>query len=488
MFLSRLSVIIEPLHRTEKKSWIFSHLKISYQKIEISARVVDLILTGLASIIGKSVCQHIWPDDFSTVGACFGAGLMNGFLYIYTVNLRGLYRLPVLLVPLLYFSRLIGIFAATALLAVVSVLILRGNIEFSLWPLISTLLLQLILLIIARWAFANVTRMILSAGNLDGRRVVTIGEPGELMGLSAGCLLQCFGSKEVSRVFLATKRGYRSDEMLADLDVAMAAAIEQDAEEFLIAIRWGSQELLETVRSRLRASPLPVRLLPDHSMRTLLGQRSEFTNALLLPVTVQRLALTSFERAIKRALDIVVSATAIMFFWPLFLIAAIAVKLDSSGPVIFRQRRSGFNAKEFVIYKFRTMTVLEDGPIVTQACRNDLRFTRIGGFLRRSSLDELPQLFNVLKGDMSLVGPRPHALAHDDEYRVHISDYAFRHHVKPGMTGWAQVNGLRGETACFEQMAERVKFDLWYINNWSQGLDLNILLRTCFEVLRDRAY
>jgi Undecaprenyl-phosphate glucose phosphotransferase len=276
--------------------------------------------------------------------------------------------------------------------------------------------------------------------------------------------------------------------MLADLDVAIAAAVEQDAEEFLIAIRWGSQELLETVRSRLRASPLPVRLLPDHSMRTLLGQRSEFTNALLMPVTVQRLALTPFERAIKRAPDIVVSATAIMFFSPLFLIAAIAVKLDSSGPVIFRQRRSGFNAKEFVIYKFRTITVLEDGPVVTQASRNDLRFTRIGRFLRRSSLDELPQLFNVLKGDMSLVGPRPHALAHGDEYRVHISDYAFRHHVKPGMTGWAQVNGLRGETAYFEQMAERVKFDLWYINNWSQGLDLNILLRTCFEVLRDRAY
>jgi putative colanic acid biosysnthesis UDP-glucose lipid carrier transferase len=223
-------------------------------------------------------------------------------------------------------------------------------------------------------------------------------------------------------------------------------------------------------------------------MRTLLGQRSEFTSALLLPVTIQRLALTSFERAIKRALDILVSATAIVFFWPLFLIAAVAVKLDSSGPVIFRQRRSGFNAKEFVIYKFRTMTVLEDGPIVTQASRNDLRFTRIGRFLCRSSLDELPQLFNVLKGDMSLVGPRPHALAHDDEYRVHIADYAFRHHVKPGMTGWAQVNGLRGETASFEQMAERVKFDLWYINNWSQGLDLNILLRTCFEVLRDRAY
>jgi putative colanic acid biosynthesis UDP-glucose lipid carrier transferase len=179
--------------------------------------------------------------------------------------------------------------------------------------------------------------------------------------------------------------------------------------------------------------------------------------------------------------------TATVFFLPLFLITAVAVKLDSSGPIIFRQRRSGFNSKEFVIFKFRTMTVLEDGPIITQACRDDLRVTRIGRFLRRLSLDELPQLYNVLRGDMSLVGPRPHALAHDDEYKVHIANYAFRHHVKPGMTGLAQVNGLRGETASLEQMVERVKFDLWYINNWSPGLDLNILLRTCFEVLRDRA-
>jgi Bacterial sugar transferase len=148
------------------------------------------------------------------------------------------------------------------------------------------------------------------------------------------------------------------------------------------------------------------------------------TDALFPPVTIQRLALSRFERAVKRALDIVVSITAIAFLSPLFLIAAAAVKLDNHGQIIFRQRRSGFNAKEFVIFKFRTMTVLEDGPVVAQACRDDLRVTRIGKFLRRSSLDELPQLFNVLRGDMSLVGPRPHALAHDDEYRVHIADYA----------------------------------------------------------------
>jgi exopolysaccharide biosynthesis polyprenyl glycosylphosphotransferase len=211
-------------------------------------------------------------------------------------------------------------------------------------------------------------------------------------------------------------------------------------------------------------------------------------NVLLPRDSIQRLALTSVESAVKRALDFIVSITAIVFSLPLFLILAMAIKLDSPGPVIFRQRRRGFNAKEFIIFKFRTMTVLEDGPVVTQARRDDSRVTFVGKFLRRSSLDELPQLFNVLWGDMSLVGPRPHALAHDDHYRVHIADYACRYYVKPGITGWAQVNGLRGETASFEQMADRVKLDLWYINNWSLGLDLNILLRTCFEILRDRAY
>jgi putative colanic acid biosysnthesis UDP-glucose lipid carrier transferase len=493
MLLSRLSDIVEPRgvepgDRTGKNSWLFKQLNISCQKIEILALIIDLLLIVLASTFGRTVYLHVWHENFATAEACLGAGIINGLSYISVARMRGLYRFPVLLMPLPYFSPLLTIFASTAFLVTGSVFSLKGNIALSFWPLVATLLLQVILLLIARWVFAIVTRAILSAGNLDGRRVVTIGEPAELMGLSESFLLQCFGRREVFRVPVATKRGYRSSEFLADLDGAIAAASEQGAEEFLVALPWGSQELLETVRTRLRASPLPVRLLPDHSMRTLLGQRGMSSDAPLLPVTLQRVALTPFERAVKRALDIVVSMAAIVFFSPLFLIAAVAVKLNNPGPIIFRQRRSGFNAKEFVIFKFRTMTVLEDGPIVTQACRDDLRVTRIGKFLRRSSLDELPQLLNVLRGDMSLVGPRPHAIAHDEEYRVHIADYAFRHHVKPGITGWAQVHGLRGETASFGQMAERVKLDLWYINNWSLGLDINILVRTCFEVLRDRAY
>lgn len=194
------------------------------------------------------------------------------------------------------------------------------------------------------------------------------------------------------------------------------------------------------------------------------------------------------QRAGKRVLDTAGSLIAITCLWPLLLIVAVAVWIDSPGPILFRQRRSGLNGREFIIYKYRTMTVLEDGPVVTQACRNDARVTRIGKILRRASLDELPQLFNVLKGDMSLVGPRPHAIAHDRKYRAHIADYDERYHVRPGLTGWAQVNGRRGETNSVALMAERVTFDLWYVRHWSLGLDLNILLRTVFEVFRDRAY
>jgi undecaprenyl-phosphate galactose phosphotransferase/putative colanic acid biosynthesis UDP-glucose lipid carrier transferase len=173
-----------------------------------------------------------------------------------------------------------------------------------------------------------------------------------------------------------------------------------------------------------------------------------------------------------------------MFFLPLMALTAAAIRLESPGPVIFRQIRKGFNGREFVIYKFRTMTVQENGPTIVQATRGDLRVTRLGRILRSSSIDELPQLVNVLKGDMSLVGPRPHALAHDTYFETVLSDYAFRHHVKPGITGWAQCNGARGATPSVEHISERVKLDLWYINNWSFWLDVQILFKTLFEVLR----
>ena len=184
-----------------------------------------------------------------------------------------------------------------------------------------------------------------------------------------------------------------------------------------------------------------------------------------------------------------IAATALIALLPLLVIVAVAIKLNSPGPILFRQQRCGFNGRSFQIYKFRTMSVLEDGPSIVQAQLGDKRFTRLGAWLRRTSIDELPQMLNVLNGSMSLVGPRPHALAHDNEFDKVVRRYAFRRRVKPGLTGWAQVHGRRGPTPTRASIEERVELDLWYIDNWSFSLDLAILLWTPIELIRgDNAY
>ena len=188
----------------------------------------------------------------------------------------------------------------------------------------------------------------------------------------------------------------------------------------------------------------------------------------------------------KRAIDIVLSTVALLVSWPVMLMAAVAVKLSSPGPAPFKQRRYGLHGEEIVVYKFRSMNVCENGSVVVQAKKRDQRITAVGRFLRRTSLDELPQLFNVLEGRMSFVGPRPHAVAHNEEYRKLISGYMIRHKVRPGMTGWAQVHGLRGETTTVEQMRLRVQYDLDYLRHWSPWLDLKILAKTAVIVVRGR--
>jgi len=190
--------------------------------------------------------------------------------------------------------------------------------------------------------------------------------------------------------------------------------------------------------------------------------------------------------AVKRCADLLLAVVSALLIWPLLLAIAVGVKLSSSGPVLFRQRRYGLDGRQIVVYKFRSMTVCEDGERVTQARQGDARVTRFGAFLRRTSLDELPQLFNVLQGTMSIVGPRPHAVAHNEQYRKLIDGYMLRHKVRPGITGWAQINGYRGETADIEMMKKRVEYDLDYLKHWSLALDLWIILRTALVVLHDR--
>lgn len=192
----------------------------------------------------------------------------------------------------------------------------------------------------------------------------------------------------------------------------------------------------------------------------------------------------SYASVAKRGIDLVISICALLLLLPLFLAVALMIKIDSPGPVFFWQTRRGLHGKPFKIIKFRTMSVLEDGDVVQQARRGDSRVTRTGRWLRSSSIDELPQLANVLRGEMSLVGPRPHALAHDSYYSQLIGEYNARQQVKPGITGWAQVNGARGETPELSQMKRRVELDLWYVKHWTVTLDLKIIIMTAIQILR----
>jgi putative colanic acid biosysnthesis UDP-glucose lipid carrier transferase len=203
-------------------------------------------------------------------------------------------------------------------------------------------------------------------------------------------------------------------------------------------------------------------------------------------VAIWEVPFTDVQHLLKRAIDIGVSSLALLLLFPVMMAIAIAVKVSSSGPILFRQRRYGLHGQEIMVYKFRSMLVQEDGAVVKQAQRGDSRITTVGAFLRKTSLDELPQFINVLQGRMSIVGPRPHAVAHNEMYRKLIDGYMLRHKVKPGITGWAQVNGCRGETETLEKMQKRIDYDLDYLKNWSLRLDFQIILQTCFVFLRDQ--
>lgn len=247
-------------------------------------------------------------------------------------------------------------------------------------------------------------------------------------------------------------------------------------------------KVLENVYFKLLDRHVAVHWVPDifslrlinHSVREIAG----------IPVlTLSETPLTGTRLLMKSIEDVILSSLILVLISPLLLLIALAIKLDSPGPVFFRQERMGWSGKAFRIWKFRSMYVHEpEGGVIQQAQKNDPRVTRVGSFLRRTSLDELPQIFNVLSGEMSLVGPRPHAIQHDFEYSQRISDYFARHNIKPGITGLAQVRGFRGETREISQMLQRIESDIEYINNWSVWLDLSILVRTMNAFTGKNAY
>jgi Undecaprenyl-phosphate glucose phosphotransferase len=274
--------------------------------------------------------------------------------------------------------------------------------------------------------------------------------------------------------------------LLGRLDQIAAYVKSHRVHLIYLSLPMASQPRIKELLDELKDTTASVYFVPDMFVTDLIQGRSDSVCGLPV-ISVCETPFRGPAGALKRASDLVLASLILLLLSPLMLAIAVAVKLSSPGPVIFKQRRYGLDGQEIVIYKFRSMTVEEDGSSIKQARKNDSRITQIGAVLRKTSMDELPQFINVLQGRMSVVGPRPHAVAHNEQYRRLIKSYMVRHKVKPGITGWAQVNGFRGETDSLQKMEGRIRCDLDYLRNWSLRLDLLIILKTIRLVFKDTA-
>ncbi len=338
-------------------------------------------------------------------------------------------------------------------------------------------------------------------GMLGEKRIFLIGTGAEIEKFVTNDLTRSDGIRVVGCRFLTpagedTLPAARQAQLRRDLNEAALAIRFLEPEVILILVPWSDAETIERSVSSMMSIPGEVHIGADRLLHRF--NRIQLTQlGRLWSLQLTRLPLSRIETLAKRAFDLAAAAIALVLLTPLFVAIAILIKRDSSGPVFFVQQRYGFNQKPFRIFKFRTMCVGDDDPKVRQATRDDPRVTRVGRWLRRTNLDEIPQLFNVIRGEMSLVGPRPHALAHNREYEQKIAYYARRHNVRPGITGWAQIHGLRGETDSDEKMSKRVEYDLYYIENWSLALDFIIVVATVlsrsayrnayYDTIRDRS-
>ncbi len=272
-------------------------------------------------------------------------------------------------------------------------------------------------------------------------------------------------------------------DILGHVDQLAAYVKSHRIDMIYITLPMASQPRILKLLDELRGTTVSIYFTPDIFLADLIQARVDIVGGMPV-IAVCETPFYGINGVLKRASDLVLGSAILLLIAPLMLLIALGIKLQSPGPAIFKQRRYGLDGREIIVYKFRSMTVSEDGDTIRQATINDSRVTPFGAFLRRSSLDELPQFINVLQGKMSIVGPRPHAIAHNEMYRKLINGYMIRHKVRPGITGWAQVNGHRGETDTLEKMKKRIEYDLAYLRNWSLQWDLEIIVKTIFVICK----
>jgi Undecaprenyl-phosphate glucose phosphotransferase len=447
----------------------------------------DALLILFASLFGGFSYHWVFGTPIPDLSAYFALGLVASFIHIVRLGGRGYYDFENAAKPTVEIVEVLISWFSTGLMLAFFAFLLKIGESFSRGSFLVFLMIAPVALLAGRKFAKFLIARGVARGAIGRRNMILLRDRIELNSFEPRDLLAFFGAAEVSRFILSEESdpSVQKSSNIQTLDLVANFIRRNNTAEILLALPWSDTARIEMIRDQIKMLPVSAKLLPDMQIRSLTNYASS-GHQRVLSLEIQHAPLSTTERIVKRAIDISIGLLALVVFMPIMAITALAIKFDGEGPIFFLQNRKGFNGRQFVMFKFRTMTVQENGDVVRQATPNDPRVTRIGRLLRAASVDELPQLVNVVRGEMSLIGPRPHALAHDNYFEKLLQDYAFRHHVKPGMTGWAQVNGLRGATPSVEQIARRVKMDLWYINNWSLWLDIQILIKALFEVLRKR--
>jgi Undecaprenyl-phosphate glucose phosphotransferase len=455
-----------------------SHRWLSYKDFGILAALSDVSAIVVASLVTGVAYHWFFLGYVASMAEQFGVGALLAAIVGPQMKLRGLYTPDSLLSVRPQVAPVIFIWSTAVLLLIGVSFALKISEEMSRASILSLALTAPLLIVSQRVMLRSAMLASIKNGRLKRSRIIVI-----TRGLEAALASHATSLlHDVAETYELPQDPEDIRHVLANI-VSTARGL--NISEIHLAMDWDHWSDTKHLLTELRVLPIPVRLIADRRAREILQYPRQQLRG-VVSFELQRAPLTACERIAKRAFDLAAATVGLLVIAPFLLTISLAVWIESPGPILFRQTRGGFNGRTFEILKFRTMFVMENGPTIIQATSNDCRVTRLGRLLRRYSIDELPQLFNVLRGDMSLVGPRPHALAHDRQYGSLISTYPCRHHVKPGITGWAQVNGFRGETPRLHLMKQRVELDLWYVTNWSFLLDLRILCRTVLEIRRSR--
>lgn len=462
--------------RWSSASWF----NLSRGALSVSMLAVD-VATIIAMFCAIGIVYHLTVhDQLISVFTFLDVGLLAACTFSITSLVRGDYAVTNILFVRSRFLQIVDLWNLTFILLLVLGFITKSVEHYSRGTFLLIYVVTPPVLTVLRIVIARFALMASQSGLLHFRRIFLFGTKDSVQEFVERNDLRANGVLVVGRHFVSNEFGHPT-KLGADLDYAVATARKADPESILLLLPSATKETVESCIDRFMELPSEIHLDPGRILQRFSDARlSRTRNFVSLRLT--RTPLSTIEVASKRGFDLIGAGLGLIILSPLLATVALLIKLDSKGPVFFFQRRYGFNQRPFKIVKFRTMHTLDDGNVINQATRNDPRVTRIGHWLRRMNVDEIPQLFNVLMGDMSLVGPRPHAVAHDVEYQKKISIYARRQKVKPGITGWAQVNGFRGATKTQESMEQRVIHDLYYIENWSLLFDVWIMIRTVFSV------